>query len=122
MYLPANGLIGRHRTQVQQLFAVITGDGEAFAGDDQRRILGPGIAVVWDPGEDHEVRTEHGLTAICVEGEFEMWAVARTMEIVVSDYDPVWPDWFQQLHDLIWPAVSDVALRIDHVGSTSVPG
>src|SRR4051812_28113906 len=74
MYLPANGLIGRHRTRVQQLFAVVTGEGEALGGNDEHRHVVPGIAVVWDRGEDHEVRTEHGLTAICVEGEFEMWA------------------------------------------------
>src|SRR4051812_9250013 len=122
MYLPPDGLIGRHQTHVQQLLAVITGEGEARGGDNDERHLRPGIAVVWEAGEDHEVRTTKGLTAICVEGEFDMWAVARTMDIVVTDYNPDWPAWFEQLHALIWPAVSDVALRIDHVGSTSVPG
>jgi GrpB-like predicted nucleotidyltransferase (UPF0157 family) len=43
-------------------------------------------------------------------------------EIVVLDYDPAWPAWFSRLCDLVWPAVADLALRIDHVGSTSVPG
>lgn len=122
MHLPPNGLIGRHVTAVQQLFAVITGEGVATGEDEQPRHLGPGYAAVWDPGENHDVRTEQGLTAICFEGTFDMWAVARTMDIVVADYDPAWAEWFQTLHDLIWPAVSDVAIRIDHVGSTSVPG
>jgi GrpB-like predicted nucleotidyltransferase (UPF0157 family) len=40
----------------------------------------------------------------------------------VMDYDPRWPDWFETVRGRIWPAVSDIALRIDHVGSTSVPG
>lgn len=43
-------------------------------------------------------------------------------DIVVSDYDPAWPQEFARLCERVWPAVRDVALRIDHVGSTSVPG
>jgi GrpB-like predicted nucleotidyltransferase (UPF0157 family) len=42
--------------------------------------------------------------------------------IVVVDYDPVWPDWFEQLRGGVWPVVHDVALAVEHVGSTSVPG
>jgi GrpB-like predicted nucleotidyltransferase (UPF0157 family) len=45
-----------------------------------------------------------------------------TAAIVVADYDPAWPDWFAALHARIWPAVSGLAVRIDHVGSTAVPG
>jgi GrpB-like predicted nucleotidyltransferase (UPF0157 family) len=42
--------------------------------------------------------------------------------IVISPYDPVWPARFDEVHDFVWPAVSSVALRIDHVGSTAVVG
>ena len=42
--------------------------------------------------------------------------------IVVVDYDPAWPQVFQQLRSKIWPLVSDFALSIEHVGSTAVPG
>jgi GrpB-like predicted nucleotidyltransferase (UPF0157 family) len=84
--------------------------------------LGPGEAAWWDAGEPHDVSSEDGLTAICIEGEFDVWALGVTADIVVSDYDPAWPDWFDDLHRRVWPAVQDVALRIDHVGSTSVPG
>jgi GrpB-like predicted nucleotidyltransferase (UPF0157 family) len=42
--------------------------------------------------------------------------------IVVVRYDPSWPAAFEQLRRSIWPAVSDVATSIEHVGSTSVPG
>lgn len=38
------------------------------------------------------------------------------------DYDPDWPNLFVRLRDRIWPHVSDFAARIEHVGSTSVPG
>jgi len=42
--------------------------------------------------------------------------------ITVVDYDPAWPARFERLRDRIWPVVADVAVAIDHVGSTSVPG
>jgi GrpB-like predicted nucleotidyltransferase (UPF0157 family) len=41
--------------------------------------------------------------------------------IQVVDYDSNWPRIFLQLRDWIWPSVSDVAIAIEHVGSTSVP-
>ena len=41
--------------------------------------------------------------------------------ILVADYDPAWPRWFDQLAARVWSAVADVALRVEHVGSTSVP-
>lgn len=42
--------------------------------------------------------------------------------IVVVDYDPTWPEVFERLRALVWKAVQDFALGIEHVGSTSVPG
>jgi len=44
----------------------------------------------------------------------------RTIRVV--DYIPEWPDLFVQLRANIWPSVSDFAVGIEHVGSTSVPG
>jgi GrpB-like predicted nucleotidyltransferase (UPF0157 family) len=44
------------------------------------------------------------------------------MPVVVVDYDPRWPEAFERLRSHVWPAVRDVALTIEHVGSTSVPG
>jgi len=43
-------------------------------------------------------------------------------QIVVIDYDPQWPRSFELLCAYVWPIVAGVAARIDHVGSTSVPG
>jgi len=43
-------------------------------------------------------------------------------EVIVVDYDPTWPALFDQLKARAWPVVQDVALRVEHVGSTSVPG
>ncbi|MBV9733074.1 MAG: GrpB family protein [Verrucomicrobia bacterium] len=44
----------------------------------------------------------------------------RRIEVV--DYDPSWPDTFESLRSILWPALADVASSIEHVGSTSVPG
>lgn len=42
--------------------------------------------------------------------------------VLVVDYDPSWPDKFEELRRAVWPAVRDVALAIEHVGSTAVAG
>jgi GrpB-like predicted nucleotidyltransferase (UPF0157 family) len=42
--------------------------------------------------------------------------------VVVVDYDEGWPEAFERVRSRVWPAVSDVALAVEHVGSTSVPG
>jgi GrpB-like predicted nucleotidyltransferase (UPF0157 family) len=42
--------------------------------------------------------------------------------IIVVDYDPTWPATFDALRERVWPVVRDVALSIEHMGSTSVPG
>ena len=42
--------------------------------------------------------------------------------IVVVEYDPNWPKVFEQLRLAIWPAVSDLTVSVEHVGSTAVPG
>jgi GrpB-like predicted nucleotidyltransferase (UPF0157 family) len=44
----------------------------------------------------------------------------RRIEVV--DYDPHWPEVFETLRQRIWAALGDVALSVEHVGSTSVPG
>jgi GrpB-like predicted nucleotidyltransferase (UPF0157 family) len=42
--------------------------------------------------------------------------------IVVVEYDPAWAEAFERVRDTVWPALHDVALAVEHVGSTSVPG
>jgi GrpB-like predicted nucleotidyltransferase (UPF0157 family) len=44
------------------------------------------------------------------------------MQIVISDYRPEWPAQFEALRARLAPALGPVALSIEHVGSTSVPG
>lgn len=96
--------------------------GWVSGADGERGPIRTGQAAVWDRGEVHGAGSDQGLTAVCVEGTFEMQAVAVTKDIAVVGYDPAWPAWFERLSARVWPAVEHLALRIDHVGSTSVPG
>ena len=38
------------------------------------------------------------------------------------DYDERWPEAFEAVRAHLWPAVEPVAVRVEHVGSTAVPG
>ena len=43
-------------------------------------------------------------------------------EIVVVDYDPIWPEHFRREAAKIQAVLGEAALRVEHIGSTSVPG
>ena len=43
-------------------------------------------------------------------------------EIVIAEYDPAWPRRFAAERERLAAALGDRALRIEHIGSTSVPG
>jgi GrpB-like predicted nucleotidyltransferase (UPF0157 family) len=122
MHLPPGGGMGLHAAGSRVFFGVIAGSGWASGGHGARRGLGPGYGALWEEGELQEAGTVDGLTAISVEGDFEIWAMRVTQDIVVVDYDPEWPARFDRISGVVWPAVQGVAVRIDHVGSTSVPG
>lgn len=48
---------------------------------------------------------------------------ARVKEaVVITDYDPAWPALFRSLASELRAALGPVAIRIDHIGSTAVPG
>ena len=42
--------------------------------------------------------------------------------IVIEDYNPAWPTEFERLRAALQPILGPLATRIDHIGSTSVPG
>ena len=42
--------------------------------------------------------------------------------IVVVDYDPAWPALFATLRAPVAAALGDVAVAIEHIGSTAIPG
>jgi len=46
----------------------------------------------------------------------------RNDPIELADYDAAWPGRFEQMRARLAAALGDTARRIDHVGSTAVPG
>lgn len=42
--------------------------------------------------------------------------------VIIVPYDPEWPGMFAKLEAAFRGALGDIALRIDHIGSTSIPG
>jgi GrpB-like predicted nucleotidyltransferase (UPF0157 family) len=42
--------------------------------------------------------------------------------IIIVDYDSRWPQEFERLRDRALGAVGEIAIAIEHVGSTAVPG
>jgi GrpB-like predicted nucleotidyltransferase (UPF0157 family) len=46
----------------------------------------------------------------------------RAQPVEVVPYDPAWPATFETLRERIAPALGDLAVGIEHVGATAVPG
>ena len=42
--------------------------------------------------------------------------------IIINDYNPTWPQEFEAIRSSLLKILGPVAVRIDHIGSTSVPG
>ena len=43
-------------------------------------------------------------------------------EIIIADYDPEWPAFYEHMRAHLAAALGDMVEQIEHVGSTSVPG
>lgn len=41
--------------------------------------------------------------------------------VIVGAYNTEWPLMFERIRSYVWPAVTDVAINVEHVGSTAVP-
>jgi len=65
-----------------------------------------------------EPYTEAELAAIWVDGE----PPKLTAPVALVDYDDEWPALYRREADRITAALGDRVVRIEHVGSTSVPG
>jgi GrpB-like predicted nucleotidyltransferase (UPF0157 family)/quercetin dioxygenase-like cupin family protein len=122
LHCPPGGSLGRDASPARRLLCVVRGEGAASGGDGVVRRVRAGEAVSWEPGEERALESEYGLVALGIEGRFEVLARGVLREIVVVDYDPAWPASFASVRDFVWPAVADLAVRVDHVGSTAVPG
>ncbi|MGK8525307.1 GrpB family protein [Nocardia asteroides] len=51
-------------------------------------------------------------------GDLKPYAV----QVVLEEYNPAWPDWYAEEETAIRAALGGIALRVEHTGSTSVPG
>ncbi|MGK8508903.1 GrpB family protein [Nocardia asiatica] len=60
---------------------------------------------------------DDGIAAAAI-GDLQPYAVA----VVLAEYDTAWPNEYAEEEAAIRAALGDVALRIEHTGSTSVPG
>ena len=66
---------------------------------------------------EHAPLTDEELAAVTI-GEL----VEHNATIALAEYDPEWPRLYEREADRIRGALGDKAVRIEHVGSTSVPG
>ncbi len=65
----AGGRLLRHPATFPQILAVLEGSGEVSGADGIGEPIEPGEAVFWREGEEHETKSEVGLTALVIEGE-----------------------------------------------------
>lgn len=56
--------------------------------------------------------------AAAVIGEFE----PPSAKVVIKDYNPDWPEWYRVEQTAMRAVLGPLALRIEHTGSTAVPG
>lgn len=124
LHVPAGAASSLPPARGERLLAVTCGEGWAAASDGRgRTALKPGDGVRWAPGEAAEVGSDAGMTAVLLVGELSVEAFAVTQEVVVEPYDAGWPTRFEEVRAFVEPAVSGmVATRVEHVGSTAVPG
>jgi GrpB-like predicted nucleotidyltransferase (UPF0157 family) len=54
--------------------------------------------------------------------ELELVGGVEQRELVIADYDPVWPKIYGEHEARVRAALGASALQIEHIGSTSVPG
>ncbi|MCP3974734.1 MAG: GrpB family protein [bacterium] len=78
--------------------------------------------VVADLDDDDRLRIRHEVLPILFPGWEERGTSQQIDPIVVVPYNPDWPDlfsdWRSRLLEALWP----LDVRIEHVGSTAVPG
>jgi GrpB-like predicted nucleotidyltransferase (UPF0157 family) len=122
LYLDTDARFNSDEGEARQLFAVLSGSCTLDAEGFEDFVLFTGRAVVAEPRERWLVVATEPVTALWLEGSFDVRGVVVTKDIEVVDYDDAWIAHFEQIHESLWSHVGDMALRVDHVGSTSVPG
>jgi len=67
-FAPGGRLI-RHPATSPQILAVLDGSGEVSGADGVGEPIAAGEAVLWTEGEEHDVKSAVGLTALIIEGD-----------------------------------------------------
>ena len=67
------GRLKRHPATLPHILAVLEGSGEVSGATGIAEPIGAGDAVFLHEGEEHEVKSEAGLTALVIEGESVDW-------------------------------------------------
>jgi quercetin dioxygenase-like cupin family protein len=65
--LGPTGRIARHPATVPQILAVLEGSGRVSGADAEFAPIRAGEAVFWAEGEEHEMGTDEGITALVLE-------------------------------------------------------
>ena len=63
------GRLRRHPATFPQILAVMEGSGDVSGADCIDETIEAGEAVFWNQGEEHEMKSDVGLTALIIEGE-----------------------------------------------------
>ena len=66
--LAAGGRIARHLATLPQILAVLEGSGRVSGADGDFESIRAGQAVFWSEGEEHEIVSDEGMTALVLEG------------------------------------------------------
>jgi GrpB-like predicted nucleotidyltransferase (UPF0157 family) len=74
------------------------------------------------PSEEEVATRVAALRARETDGRMELLGQSSEYAIGIVPSDPAWATCFVALHDQIATALGPTAIRIEHVGSTSVPG
>jgi GrpB-like predicted nucleotidyltransferase (UPF0157 family) len=106
----------------QQLIALTAGSCTVESEGSSPFFLAINQAIVVEPGESWSLSAAETMVALVMEGSFDVWALAVTTDIVVVPYDGAWPGMFERISGYLEPYIGARTARIDHVGSTSVPG
>ena len=67
--LAPGGVLGWHPAVEDQLLLVVQGEGRVRGEPGDELPISAGQAAFWTAGEHHATRTDHGLTAIILEGQ-----------------------------------------------------
>jgi len=77
------GRLRRHPAGSPQILAVLEGSGDVSGANGVGEPIGAGEAVFLHEGEDHEMKSEAGLTTLIIEGE--MWIGSASVRGPISE-------------------------------------